>query len=117
MGGRVFLGAFKALMENSAGQDNLKDGARTVFRRLGQALEKGALEAAIRRYAEAPIRPYMRFHRFASMVKDVDPSLSADVNTLWCVLEKEDQSEDALVKVQELVRWMDPCISCDELAY
>ena len=55
-----------------------------------------------RRHAEPPLRQYLPFVGFAELL-NVDPTVtSADIGRLWCVLEKDDFSDEPLVRLEEV---------------
>lgn len=108
--GRVVLAAFEMVVEQGARQGGLADWARETFASLRASLERKSVEAAARRHADAPACRHLSRNHFASLVGEADPAVSPGaVSRLWCVLEKaDDQAEDAVVEVEELLRWMPP---------
>eukprot|EP00406_Dinophysis_acuminata_P043624 CAMPEP_0179315546 /NCGR_PEP_ID=MMETSP0797-20121207/55130_1 /TAXON_ID=47934 /ORGANISM="Dinophysis acuminata, Strain DAEP01" /LENGTH=463 /DNA_ID=CAMNT_0021026099 /DNA_START=72 /DNA_END=1460 /DNA_ORIENTATION=+ len=105
--GSVLLADFQAFAERGARQSCLREWAHRGFEQLRETLTRAAIESTIKRHADAPGHQHLGFGRFTQMVRGTDPSLSPrDIHRLWCVLGKKDLTEESLVEVEELLRWM-----------
>ncbi|CAJ1426171.1 unnamed protein product [Effrenium voratum] len=104
--GQVSIALFDTLVENCS-NESLKDWATVAFPRLHELIVSKAVDGTVRRHADPPLRHYLPFAGFSTLMTEVDASVSsAEVSRLWCVLEKDDFADEPLVKVEEVLRWM-----------
>lgn len=106
--GQVSVVLFEALLEKSALENKLQDWAMAAFPRLREILgDEEAVQSALRNHAEPPLRQYLPFTGFAALLTDADPGItSAEIARLWCVLEKDDFSDEPLVRFEEFLQWI-----------
>lgn len=106
--GQVSVVLFEALLEKSALENKLQDWAMAAFPRLREILgDEQAVQSALRNHAEPPLRQYLPFTGFAALLTDADPAItSAEIARLWCVLEKDDFSDEPLVRFEEFLQWI-----------
>jgi len=106
--GQVSVVLFEALLDKSTMDNRLQDWAMAAFPRLREILgTEQAVQTALRQHAEPPLRQYLPFTGFAALVTDADPSImSAEISKLWCVLEKDDFSDEPLVRFEEFLHWI-----------
>eukprot|EP00439_Symbiodinium_sp_Y106_P080286 s740_g19.t1 len=63
--------------------------------------------AAKKEHEFSTCRTTTNFGAFSTLLTAVDSSMtSPDISRLWCVLEKDDQADEPLVRIEELLRWM-----------
>jgi len=114
MRGQVSIALFEALVEKCSKENFLKDRALSSFSKLRETLARSVKPptswiACLRQYADPPLRQYLNFGAFSGLLMDVDSSMtSAEIGRLWCVLEKDDFSDEPLARIEELLRWMGP---------
>lgn len=106
--GQVSVVLFEALLEKSALENKLQDWAMAAFPRLREILgDEEAVQSALRNHAEPPLRQYLPFTGFAALLTEADPGItSAEIARLWCVLEKDDFSDEPLVRFEEFLQWI-----------
>eukprot|EP00434_Breviolum_minutum_P011371 symbB.v1.2.010036.t1/scaffold650.1/size176305/15 len=106
--GQVSVVLFEALLDKSTMDNRLQDWAMAAFPRLREILgTEQAVQTALRQHAEPPLRQYLPFTGFVALVTDADPSItSAEISKLWCVLEKDDFSDEPLVRFEEFLHWI-----------
>ncbi|CAK9044969.1 unnamed protein product, partial [Durusdinium trenchii] len=104
--GQVSMVLFEALLEKSS-DNRLQDWAGLAFQRFRETLGDDRVQSTLRHHCEPPLRLYLAFTGFAALLTEIEPSItSAEIGRLWCVLEKEDFSDEPLVRFEELLSWM-----------
>lgn len=117
MRGQVSIDLFASLVAKSSKDSRLKEWATSTFNKIREvpppSLQHSATSCSsswlrfLRHYADPPVRQFLNFGAFSTLLTAVDSSMtSPDISRLWCVLEKDDQADEPLVRIEELLRWM-----------
>jgi hypothetical protein len=108
-GERVSLSAFRMLVEQCAKDVRLKDWATATFARLRERITARAVEMAVKQHADPDLTQYLPYTSFVTFLSSSDPAMtSPEIGRLWCILDKEDAYERPLVRLEEVLRWMEP---------
>lgn len=104
-GKMVNLEAFKMLVEQGAQDVRLKDWATGAFARLRERITVKAVE----QHADSEAPQHLDYTSFVTFLSTSDPAMTPpEIGRLWCLLDKEDSFERPLVRLEEVLRWLEP---------
>lgn len=104
-GRMVNLEAFKMLVEQGAQDVRLKDWATGTFARFRHHITAKAVE----QHADSEAPQHLAYTSFVTFLSSSDPAMTPpEIGKLWSLLDKEDSCERPLVRLEEVLRWLEP---------